>query len=280
MTETRIDSHFHTWDLSVRDQPWTEPLPPLRRSFPISEFTRQLLQEGFGGAIAVQTVPSTAETLELLVLAASEPIVQGVVGWVDLTAGSVPDDLAGLRAAPGGRKLVGVRHLVQDEPDDRWLCRAEVGRGLRALADAGLVFDLLVRPRQLPAAVEVAQSMPEIRFVLDHCGKPRVSDPPSAEWIEHMLELSRLPNVVVKLSGLVTEATDFVWAVSTLRPYVDLLLTYYGPERVMFGSDWPVCTLASSYAEVVETAHQLTNALSPAEAASVFGRVAARWYQL
>lgn len=276
----RIDSHLHVWDLDVRDQPWTSDLPPLQRSFALSDVQPALAANHFDRTVIVQTVTVPDETPELLSLAVVEPIVAGVVGWVDLTARDVPTRLAALSAQPGGESLVGIRHLVQDEPDPRWLCRADVRRGLAAVAEAGLVYDLVVRPVQLPAVVETVAALPELRFVLDHAGKPDIADGALEPWGEHLAELSIEPNVAVKLSGLVTEADHDAWTASQLRPYADVLIEQFGPERIMFGSDWPVCLLASSYDLWVSTATALTAALTEAERAEIFGGTAARWYGL
>ena len=167
-SERRIDAHLHVWDLGVRPQPWTTGMTELERSFSLADVRPALAVNHFDAAIVVQTVTVPDETPELLALAAREPVVGGVVGWTDLTDPDVATRLAALAAAPGGASLVGIRHQVQDEPDPRWLCRRDVRRGLAAVADAGLAYDLLIRPLQLPAAVETAAELPQLRFVLDH----------------------------------------------------------------------------------------------------------------
>jgi L-fuconolactonase len=273
----RIDAHHHVWDLDVRDQPWTAELPALRRSFGIDELRPALVASEVDATMLVQTIAIEAETPELLALADAEPVIAGVVGWIDLTAPDAADQLARLQDAEGGGRLVGIRHQVQDEPDPHWLCRADVRRGLAAVGEAGLAYDLLVKPQQLASAVDTVRALPDMRFVLDHAGKPAIRDGAIQPWRAEIAELALLPNVAVKLSGLVTEAAD-EWTLEQLRPYVDVLLQAVEPARIMFGSDWPVCLLAASYREVVAAAQELTAQLSSAERADVFGETAARWY--
>ncbi len=277
----RIDAHHHVWDLSVRDQPWTVDLPGLHRSFDLAELRPSVLAHGVDATVVVQTITVADETPELLALAAREPLVAGVVGWVDLTAPDVADRLAALRSRPGGHRLVGIRHLVQGEPDPRWLCRDDVRRGLAAVAGAGLAYDLLVVPPQLPAAIETVAALPELTFVLDHAGKPAIASGGGlASWRSDIRALAALPNVAVKLSGLITEADHATWTVDQLRPYARTLLDAFGADRVMFGSDWPVCLLAGSYDDVIAAAEVLTGGLDAREQAAVFGRTAARWYRI
>jgi L-fuconolactonase len=273
----RIDAHHHLWDLDVRDQPWTAELPALRRSFGIDELRPTLVANEVDATVLVQTISVADETPELLALADAEPVIAGVVGWIDLTAPDAADQLARLQDGEGGGRLVGIRHQVQEEPDPRWLCRADVRRGLAAVGEAGLAYDLLVKPQQLASAVDTVRALPDMRFVLDHAGKPAIRDGAIQPWHAEIAELAQLPNVAVKLSGLVTEAAD-EWTVEQLRPYVDVLLQAFGPFRIMFGSDWPVCLLAASYREVVAAAQELTAQLSSAERDDVFGETAARWY--
>jgi L-fuconolactonase len=230
--------------------------------------------------VLVQTITVAAETPELLDLAAREPMVLGVVGWVNLAAPGVAERLAQLRASAGGQWLAGIRHQVQEEPDPRWLCRPDVRRGLAAVCEAGLAYDLLLTPPQLDAAIETVAALPELRFVLDHAGKPPIRDRELEPWRDRIGQLARYGNVTCKLSGLVTEADPAAWTVDDLRPYADTLLDAFGPERLMFGSDWPVCLLAASYDQVTIAAEELTAGLSGAERAAVFGGTAARAYGL
>jgi L-fuconolactonase len=272
----RIDAHHHLWDLSVRDQPWItgEALEPIRRSFSVADL-RTAIAGRVDATVVVQTVTAPEETPDLLAVAAAEPLIAGVVGWVDLTAPDVADALAALDGP-----LVGVRHQVQGERDPRWLCRDDVRRGLRAVGDAGLVYDLLTIPVQLPAAIETVRALDDVVFVVDHLSKPPIAAGELEPWAARMRALAACPNVFCKLSGMVTEADWSSWRVADLRPFADVVLDAFGPSRVMFGSDWPVCTLAASYAEVLDAARQLTAALSPSERVEIFGATAQRAYTL
>jgi L-fuconolactonase len=230
----------------------------------------------------VQTVSSTEETEEFLAVAATSARIAGVVGWVELAAPDVAGELAALRAAPGGGTLVGIRHQVHDEPDPRWLLREEVLRGLAAVADAGLSFDLLVRERELPAARAAVERLPQLEFVLDHLAKPRIREGATAPWAGELATLARLPNVTCKVSGMVTEADWAGWTTAQLVPYVRHAAEVFGPERLLFGSDWPVCLLAAGYGEVVAAAEAALEGagLAPSEREAVFAGNARRVYRL
>jgi L-fuconolactonase len=275
----RVDAHHHLWDLSVRDQPWTASLPPLRRSFSMDDLRPQLAQAGVTATILVQTITVAAETPELLQVARDNPEVAGVVGWVDLTAPDVADALAALRERPGGDRLVGIRHQVQEEPDPEWLLRADVRRGLAAVARAGLVYDLLVVRTQLDAAVEVVRQVPGLRFVLDHAGKPGIAAGELDPWRAQLRALAASEAVAVKLSGLLTEAAPD-WTPADLAPYAEHLLDCFGPERVMAGSDWPVCLLRADYQTVQDVTDDLLRQLSDADRGQVHAGTARRWYGL
>jgi L-fuconolactonase len=276
-----VDAHHHFWDPSRAAYPWlTDELAPIRRAFGSDDLAPLVASEGVHGTIVVQTRSSLDETRELLATAAVVPFIRGVVGWVDLTDPAVADTIAELRDAAGGDRLVGIRHQVHDEPDPDWLLRAEVGRGIRAIGQAGLVYDLLVRTRELPAAREVVASMPDMRFVVDHLAKPPIRDGAFEPWAGRVATFADLPNASWKLSGLVTEASWQDWRPADLEPYVDHALEVLGPERLVFGSDWPVCLLAASYATVLATARELTAGLTEGERSAVFGDNARAVYQL
>ena len=277
-----VDAHHHLWDLAVRDQDWiTGPeLAPLRRSFSVEEFEQRAAAAGVGASVLVQTVTVAEETPEFLAVAASSDLVAGVVGWTDLTAPDIADTLATLRELPGGEALVGIRHQVQGEPDPDWLLRPEVRRGLSAVAAAGLVYDLVVLPQQLPAAVAAAAGLEELTFVLDHLGKPPIASGDINSWARDVRSLAAQSNTVCKLSGMVTEADWRSWRAADLRPAADTVLDAFGPDRLMFGSDWPVCTLAASYQGVLDAARSLVADLSADERSAVLGSTADRVYRL
>ncbi|MEU3410731.1 amidohydrolase family protein [Streptomyces sp. NPDC006658] len=277
-----VDAHHHVWDLTVRDQDWLHGpgLAPLRRDFLLTDLEPEARAAGIGATVLVQTVTVPEETPELLALAAGHDLVAGVVGWTDLTRPDIADELARLRALPGGALLKGIRHQVQSEPDPEWLLRPDVLRGLAAVADAGLVHDLVVLPHQLPACARAAALLPGLTFVLDHLGKPPVATGAREPWATRLRALAALPNTVAKLSGLVTEAAPGARTADALRPYADIALDAFGPGRLMYGSDWPVCTRAASYAEVLHTARELTARLAEAERTALFEATAARVYAL
>ncbi|MFI8455425.1 amidohydrolase family protein [Kitasatospora sp. NPDC085464] len=278
----RVDAHHHLWELGRRPHSWLdEPeLAAVRRDFGPADLAPRAREAGIDRTVLVQVLPDAAETEEFLALAAAEPLIAGVVGWADLTAPGIADTLAELRRRPGGDRLVGIRHLVQGERDPAWLARPDVRRGLRAVGDAGLCYDLLVRPRQLPAAIDAVRALPGQPFVLDHLAKPPIARGEPEPWAGRVRELAREPNVFCKLSGMVTEAAPDGWTVAGLRPYAETVLDAFGPERVMFGSDWPVCLVAASYGQVVSAAEELTDGLEPHERAQVFGGTATRIYGL
>jgi L-fuconolactonase len=277
-----VDAHHHLWDLGVRDQDWITgaALAPLRRDFLLGDYLPQASAAGVTASVVVQTVTVPGETPELLALAATSDLIAGVVGWADLTAPGLADRIAALVAMPGGDKLVGLRHQVQNEPDPQWLTRPDVLRGLAAVAGASLVYDLVITAGQLGQAARAAAAVPDLLFVLDHLGKPPIASGTIQPWAQDLRRLAGLPNTACKLSGLVTEADWSRWKVDDLRPYADVALDAFGPARTMFGSDWPVCTLAASYGQVIEAARDLTGQLSPAERAAVFADTATAVYRL
>jgi L-fuconolactonase len=280
---TVIDAHHHLWDPRVRDYPWMAgpELDSVRHPYTLGDLRRETAAAGVDHTVLVQTVSEVAETEEFLdTAAASDGLIAGVVGWVDLTAPDVGDAIARLRARPGGERLVALRHQVEDEPDPDWLARPEVGHGLRAVAAAGLVYDLLVRVEQLPAARAAVQELPDMRFVLDHAAKPAIAAGSLEPWAGELAATARLPNVVCKLSGLVTEARWDDWDADRIRPYGQRVLDAFGPDRVLFGSDWPVCELAASYQQVRELAGALLEGLDPAGREAVLCGTASRTYGL
>ncbi|GAA2489112.1 amidohydrolase family protein [Streptomyces longisporus] len=275
-----VDAHHHVWDLAVRDQDWIPESSPLRRNFTLADLAPEAQAAGVDRTILVQTITVPEETPEFLALAAAHDLVAGVVGWTDLTRPDITDELARLRELPGGHCLKGIRHQVQGEPDPEWLLRPDVRRGLAAVADAGLVYDLVVLPHQLPACVRAAAALPQLAFVLDHLGKPPIASGTLKPWATDLQALAALPNTTAKLSGLVTEAAPDSWTVDDLRPYTDTALEAFGPTRLMFGSDWPVCTERTTYGEVLSVTQTLTAGLDAAARADVFHGTATRVYGL
>jgi L-fuconolactonase len=277
-----VDAHHHFWDPARRDYPWMgDELAAIRRRFGPDEMRGELDANRIQRTVLVQSVSEIDETREFLETAATTDFVAGVVGWVDLTTPSVAVTLADLKARRGGQYLVGIRHQVHDEADPSWLLRDDVLRGIRAVGVAGLVYDLLVRTRELPAALQMVRTMPEVTFVIDHAGKPRIAEGPrDIEWEQAMAPLADCPNVSCKLSGLVTEARWDSWKPRDLEPYVKRVVDWFGPGRCMFGSDWPVCLLAATYERVLEAVREAVSDLSSSEREAVFGGNAALVYRL
>ncbi|MFI9815279.1 amidohydrolase family protein [Saccharothrix variisporea] len=276
-----VDAHHHVWDLAVRDQDWitVPPMGAIRRSFDVADLAA--VAEGVTRTVLVQTVTVAEETPEFLALAEAHDLVGAVVGWTDLTSPAVGEALDALMDGPGGRWLRGIRHQVQSEPDPEWLCRRDVRRGLAELDRRALVYDLVIRPHHLSAARRTAAALPNVRFVLDHCAKPPIEGGGTfGEWAEGVRSLASQENVTCKVSGLVTEADWASWTVADLRPWFEVVLDAFGPERLMFGSDWPVCLLAASYAEVLDAARELAGELTPAERERLFAGTAVEVYGL
>jgi len=278
---TIIDAHHHVWDLSVRDQPWLSGpgMAAIKRSFSLADLRPSARAAGVDATVLVQTVTVAAETPEMLALAAADPLVAAVVGWTDLTSPGIAGELASLAAGPGGEYLAGIRHQVQSEPDPDWLRRPDVTRGLDAVAAAGLCYDLVVLPHQLPAAGYAAAAVPGLTMVLDHAAKPPIATGELASWAAAIKEFAARPNTVCKLSGLVTEAAPGAPRAAFV-PVAEVVLSAFGPERVMFGSDWPVCLLAASYGQVLDALDPVLAELPDHGREAVLGRSAMRFYGL
>ncbi|MEC3973669.1 amidohydrolase family protein [Amycolatopsis sp. H20-H5] len=274
-----IDAHHHLWDPSRRDYPWMAgaALDPIRHPYTVDDLRAVTRLAGVRSTVLVQTVPAEEETVEFLETAEVEPVIAGVVGWVDLTAADIEDRLAAL-AALG--PLVGIRHQAEGEADPGWLARPDVLRGLAAVGAAGLAYDLLVTAAQLPAARTAVDSLPDMTFVLDHAAKPPISQDRWQPWADELASLADRENVYCKLSGLVTEADWTEWRVGHLRRHTEHILESFGTARLMFGSDWPVCELAASYEVVLDTAVSLTGSLTDPERLDVFEHTARRAYAI
>ncbi|HVR78720.1 MAG TPA: amidohydrolase family protein [Acidimicrobiia bacterium] len=278
---TVIDAHQHFWDPEAADYPWMNgAYLALRRAYGPSHLAPLLENNGVTATIVVQARQDLDETNSLLDLAGTTPWVAGVVGWVDLTSPDVAETIARVRDGDNGDRLVGIRHLVHDEPDPEWLLRDEVLGGLGVVAEAGLVYDLLVRARELPAATEVARRLPGLRLVLDHLAKPSISTQQIEPWASAIGEIAGLPNVTCKVSGLVTEAEWSAWSQADLMPYVAMAVELFGADRLMWGSDWPVCTLAAGYSEVYDVTTEILSDLVGDELGWILGGCAATTYGL
>ena len=274
----RIDAHQHFWKYDAAEYTWIDDsMAALKRDFLPDESAREMARVGFDACVAVQARQTLDETRWLLGLAAEHPSIAGVVGWVDLQAENVRDQLAALA---GHQRLVGIRHIAQSEPDDRFLLRPQVVRGIRLLADFGLGFDILIYRRQLGSAAELAGRLPSQRFVLDHLAKPDLRSDEIDEWERDIRRLAAQPNVFAKLSGLVTEASWAQWTSDQIRPYLDVAFDAFGWNRLMIGSDWPVCTVSADYARTMNVVIDYVAARPDHERDAVLGGNARRFWNL
>lgn len=280
---TLVDAHHHLWDPADGGYAWqsADGLEPLRRPFTVDDLAGAAPDDVIA-TVVVEADASHAETVRLLATAAAHDQVAGVVGWVDLLAPDVDDVLAALRDGPGGGALVGVRHQVQSERDPAWLARSDVHRGLAAVRRHDLCFDLVLRPEHLPAATVAARAVPGLRLVLDHLGKPAVATRDHEAWRTALVPFAAVEGTTAKVSGLVTEADRKTWRPEDLLPFVTTAFELFGADRLMFGSDWPVCTLAAAYVEVVDAYAWCLERLgvSGSERAAVDRTTAATSYRL
>ena len=271
----RIDAHHHLWTLARGDYGWLTPaLAPIHRDFSLADLAPHLAVADIQGTILVQAAPTEAETMFLLDIAAKAQVVRGVVGWTDFDAA---DGGARIDVLAAHKLLVGLRPMVQDIPDDDWLLRPALAPLLAAMARNSLVFDALVLPRHLPRLLRLADDHPGVQFVLDHCAKPRLATGEIADWQGDVARLAERPNIVCKLSGLATEAA-MGWQITDLRKAVDHVVTCFGTDRLMWGSDWPVVNLAGGYEKWFAAAEALLADVSADEKAAIFGDNAARIY--
>ena len=274
----RIDAHQHFWSYSAAEYPWIgKGMERLAHDHLPKDLATLAAAEGIGGTVAVQARQSLEESRWLLELADANPLIRGVVGWVDLRSTHVVDQLQEVAEHP---KCVGVRHVVQDEPDPRFLLGESFLHGIGKLATFGLTYDLLLYPQQLPAAGEFVGRFPEQPFVLDHLAKPRIKAGELDPWRHDLEALAAHGNVLCKLSGLVTEAAWQGWKRADFTPYLEVALETFSPERLMFGSDWPVCTLAAEYADVIGIVRDFLAPLAAAEREAILGGTASRFYSL
>ena len=276
----RIDAHHHVWRLDRGDYGWLKPTPPLSaiyRDFALADLRPLLRDAGVGATVLVQAAPTVAETRYLLEVARdSAGLIRGVVGWVDLAAADAVVNLSKLAADP---LLKSIRPMLQDLADPTWILRPEVQPALSALPQFGLRFDALVKPRELRPLLAVLEQHPELEVIIDHCAKPDIAAGAWQPWATDLAAIAANTSAFCKLSGLVTEASKG-WTTEGLRPYVEHVLACFGSRRVMWGSDWPVVTLAAGYAEWAAATDTLLDGLSPAEQAAILGGNAQRFYGL
>lgn len=276
----RIDSHHHLWNYSPRHYGWiSEQMSVLRRDFTPADLTATVEPHGVTGVVSVQARQSLEETHWLLALADAHPIIRGVVGWVPLMAPEIRDVLQSLSSAD---KLKAVRHVVQDEPDDNFILGDDFHRGVNLLKEFGLVYDILIFAKQLRPSIQFVDRHPDQPFVLDHIAKPSIRPGQlDQSWEAEIRDLARRPQVSCKFSGVVTEIVGTgEWSVETIRPYWDVVLDAFGPSRLMYGSDWPVCLLRSQYGAWVEAVEQLTKTLSESEQTAFWSGNAIAAYNL
>lgn len=274
----KLDAHQHFWKLQDFSYPWLTPdLAVLYRDYAPPDLAPGLTEQGVAGTVAVQASHSGAETEWLLGLAGRYDFIKGVVGWVNLASYNLDERLARLQEVG---PLCGVRHQVHDEADEEWLLRPAVVRGLRLVAERDLAYDLLVRPQHLPHLPALFGEVPDGRWVIDHLAKPPIKRGELEPWRRDLRRVADYPQVYCKVSGLITEADHRAWQKADLRPYLDTALELFGPARLLFGSDWPVCLLAGSYAQVHEVVTEWVAALSPAEQAAIWGETAREVYKL
>jgi L-fuconolactonase len=272
----RIDSHQHFWKYNpVRDQWITDEMAALKRDFLPEDLLPELRANQMDGSVAVQADQSEAETQFLLELAKQNSFISGVVGWIDLRADNVAERLA---AFSQNKKLRGFRHIVQAEFDDRFMLQPQFLKGIGFFGEFGLTYDILIYPRQLPAAIELVARYPNQAFVIDHIAKPEIKAKRTRPWAQQMREIARNPNVYCKVSALLTEADWKNWQTDDFKPYLDTVFEVFGSDRIMFGSDWPVCLLAGSYSQVVQLIADYTKNLSPSDKQKIFGLNAVRFY--
>jgi L-fuconolactonase len=272
-----IDAHHHFWRYSAEEYPWISPaMGILRRDYLPGDLKRETAAVKIDGVVSVQARQTIVETDWLLELVDGNDFIRGVVGWVPLISSDVRHDLERYR---GRRKLKAVRHVLQDEPDDNYMLRDDFNRGVTLLKDFGLRYDILIFERHLPQSIALVDRHPNQVFILDHLAKPRIRENVMSPWRENLKELARRPNVYCKLSGLVTEAGS-TWTPQQLRPYMETALDTFGSRRLMFGSDWPVCLLASGYARWYQIVKDFSARLTDDEQERLFGQTAVEAYGL
>ena len=278
-----IDAHHHFWKYNPAEYAWIDDdMSVIRRDFLPADLKKAITAANIDAVVSVQARQSLEETRWLLELAQANAFIAAVVGWVPLASPTVAADLEALLALPRGvgKKLKSLRHVLQAEPDENYSLGDHFTTALRHLARMNLAYDILILERQLPTAIALVDRHPNLTFVLDHLAKPKIKEWVMSPWRENLRELARRPNVYAKISGMVTEADYRAWSGEQLRPYVDVALEAFGPSRLMFGSDWPVCLVACGYARWANLVRTFIEKLSPTEQADIMGNTARRAYQL
>ncbi len=274
----KIDAHQHFWIYNKEDYQWIDgKMNVLQRDFLPEHLWKEQEKTGFNGSIAVQARQSLRETEWLLELASEHNRIKGVVGWVDLCSDSIEEQLAEFTL---NNKLVGVRHVLQDEPDDNFMLQNNFRRGISFLNKYKLAYDILIFPRHIPVAVKLVREFPEQHFVVDHIAKPIIKDRIFSPWEKDIKELAKFPNVYCKLSGMVTEADWQKWKPEDIYPYLDIVFGAFGDDRLMTGSDWPVCTLAGSYKTVMNAIMSYFKDYGKNIKSKIFGDNCAYFYRL
>jgi L-fuconolactonase len=272
----KIDAHQHFWKYNPDEYGWIDDeMKVLKRDFLPDDLSPALKLAGFDGSIVVQARQCLDETRWLLNLAGRNDFIKGVVGWVDLCSPEIEVQLAEFSRNP---KLVGVRHVVHDEPDDDFMARSDFQYGISLLSKYNLTYDLLIFPKHLSLATELVKKFPDQKFVLDHIAKPQIKNKRLSPWKDNIRGLALLPNVYCKLSGMVTESDWKQWTSADFTPYLDIVVDAFGTERLLIGSDWPVCTLAGSYAEVMQIVIEYIARLDSAQQQLILGQNAIRLY--
>ena len=274
----RIDAHQHFWKYSKAEYGWiNDEMSKLKRDFLPEHIEAHLKENHLDGSIAVHARQTIAETEWLLQMAEKSDLIKGVVGWVDLRSEHLNNQLEEFAAFP---KFVGVRHVVQDEPDDNFILREDFIQGIAKLADYDLTYDLLILEKHLPATIKFVKRFQQQLFVLDHIAKPKIKKGDIGPWATNIRELAAFPNVYCKVSGMVTEANWRIWKKEDFYPYLDVVFDTFGIDRIMFGSDWPVCTVAAAYADVLGILKDYTRSLGRSEKEKIFGSNAEQFYDL
>jgi L-fuconolactonase len=278
MVNKRIDAHHHLWRYVPAEYPWmTDGMEVLRRDFLLEDLKAVTALAGIAGTVVVEAARRVEETIWLAEIAASDDLIRGVVGWAPLTDPRIGLDLEKLARLP---KVKGIRHAIHDEPDDLFVLRDDFNRGITELRQFGLKYDILIFEKHLPQTIEFVDRHPDQIFIVDHIAKPRIREQALSPWKGHVAELAHRENVYCKVSGMVTEALWDAWTDESLRPYLDVVLEAFGPKRLMFGSDWPVLTLASTYGRWLSTVQRAVATLSPTEQEWVFSKTAIEAYGL